>query len=84
MPNSLYITSLEPGSGKAIAAIGFMDQLAGRLKNVGVFRPIGAGDSGPDRIITLLSSLYHGEFPEGGGCGVPLEDARLTRWGIAP
>ena len=76
MANSLYITSLEPRGGKAIAALGFMDQLAGHLKNVGVFRPIIADDCGPDRLITLLRSLYHGEFPEGGGCGVPLDEAR--------
>ena len=76
MPKSLYITSLEPQGGKAIAAVGFMDQLAGHLKNVGVFRPITTDECRPDRIITLLRSLYHGEFPEGGGCGVPLEEAR--------
>ena len=76
MSNSLYITSLEPRSGKAIAALGFMEQLAGHLKSVGVFRPISADECGPDRIITLLKSLYHGEFPEGGGCGVPLDEAR--------
>jgi phosphate acetyltransferase len=75
MPNSLYITSLEPQSGKAIAAVGFMEQLAGHLTNVGVFRPIGAGE-GPDRILGLLGSLYHGEFPDGGGCGVTFDEAQ--------
>lgn len=76
MPKSLYITSLEPQSGKAIAAVGFMEQLTGHLKSVGVFRPIGMDECGGDRLISLLKSLYHGEFPEGGGCGVPLDEAR--------
>jgi phosphate acetyltransferase len=76
MSKSLYITSLEPQSGKAIVALGFMEQLTGHLKSVGVFRPIGREECGADRVISLLKSLYHGEFPEGGGCGVPLEEAR--------
>ena len=76
MSHSLYITSLEPQSGKAIAAVGFMEQLAGHLKSVGVFRPIGREECGDDRVIALLKSLYHGEFSEGGGCGVPLDEAR--------
>jgi len=75
MSKSLYITSLEPQSGKAIVALGFMEQLTGHLKSVGVFRPIGREECGADRVISLLKSLYHGEFPEGGGCGVPLEEA---------
>jgi phosphate acetyltransferase len=77
MPKSLYITSLEPQSGKAIAAVGFMEQLTGHLKSVGVFRPIGMDECGDDRLISLLKSLYHGEFPEGGGCGIPLDEARV-------
>jgi phosphate acetyltransferase len=76
MPKSLYITSLEPRSGKAIAAVGFMEQLAGHLKRVGVFRPIGMDECGPDRIVNLLRSLYHGQFPEGSGCGSSLDEAR--------
>jgi phosphate acetyltransferase len=76
MPKSLYITSLEPQSGKTIAAVGFMEQLTGHLKSVGVFRPIGREECGTDSVFALLGTLYHGEFPEGGGCGVPLDKAR--------
>lgn len=75
MPKSLYITSLEPQSGKTIAAVGFMEQLTGHLKSVGVFRPIGRQGC-DDPVFALLGTLYHGEFPEGGGCGVPLDEAR--------
>jgi phosphate acetyltransferase len=40
MHKSLYITSLEPGRGKTIVALGFMEQLSGRLGSVGLFRPV--------------------------------------------
>jgi len=53
-----------------------MEQLTGHLKNVGVFRPVGMDESGPDRIVSLLRSLYHAEFPEGSGCGAPLSEVR--------
>jgi phosphate acetyltransferase len=76
MSKSLYITSLEPQSGKAIAAVGFMEQLTGHLKSVGVFRPVSMDESGLDRIVNLLRSLYHAEFPEGSGCGLSLAEAR--------
>jgi len=79
MPNSLYVTALEPQSGKTIAALGFMEQLSGRLKNVGVFRPIIADDCGPDRVITLLKALYHGQPPAGGECGIALEEVIIPK-----
>jgi phosphate acetyltransferase len=63
MHKSLYITSLEAGSGKAVVALGFMEQLSGRLGSVGLFRPVIAEDSGQDRIITLLSERYHLTLP---------------------
>lgn len=76
MANSLYITNLEPASGKAIVSLGFMEQLSGHIKNVGVFRPLIADECGPDRILKLLKALYHGQFPSGGECGVTLDEAR--------
>ncbi len=76
MPKSLYITSVEPQSGKAIAALGFMEQLTGRLKTVGVFRPVTADDCGKDRVIRLLNALYHGEHPACCECGVAVSEAR--------
>ena len=63
MLKSLYITSLEPESGKTIVALGFMEQLSGRLGRVSVFRPVIGEGSDPDRIITLLTDLYHLTFP---------------------
>jgi phosphate acetyltransferase len=59
---SLYIAGLEPGSGKMIAALGFMEHLAGLLKRVSVFRPVIFDDSAPDRLIALATDLYRLAF----------------------
>jgi phosphate acetyltransferase len=75
MSMSLYITSLEPRSGKTIVALGFMEQLSGRLKNVGVFRPVIAESGGPDRLLRLLTDLYHLPFPVEDQYGVVMEAA---------
>lgn len=75
MSKSLYITSLEPGSGKTIVALGFMEQLSGRLKSVGVFRPVIAEGTGPDRLITFMSDLYHLPIPLADQYGVRMEAA---------
>ncbi len=64
MAKSLYIAGLEPESGKAIAALGFMEQLCGRLKSVSVFRPVVFEERGPDRLISLLTDFYSLPFPQ--------------------
>ncbi len=75
MSKSLYITSLEPGSGKTIIALGFMEQLSGHLKSVGVFRPVIAEGTGPDRLITFMSDLYHLPIPLSDQYGVTMDVA---------
>jgi len=75
MSKSLYITSLEPGSGKSIVALGFMEQLSGRLKSVGVFRPVITEGSGSDRLIKLMTDLYHLPFRAEDQYGVTMETA---------
>jgi BioD-like phosphotransacetylase family protein len=47
MSKSLYITSLEGQSGKAVAALAFMEQLSGQVGSVSLFRPAVSG--APDR-----------------------------------
>ena len=37
---NLYVTAMEPQSGKSIAALGLMELLAGRVDRLGFFRPI--------------------------------------------
>ena len=76
MLKSLYIAGLEPGSGKAIAALAFMDQLSGRLKNVCLFRPVLFDDSGPDKLISLVRELYHLPLPAEDMYGVKIGAAR--------
>ena len=63
MSKSLYITSLEAGSGKAVVALGLMEQISARFRSVGLFRPVIAEDKGPDRFITLMTERYHLAFP---------------------
>jgi phosphate acetyltransferase len=75
MSKSLYITSLEPGSGKTIVALGFMEQLSGRLKSVGLFRPVIAEGTGPDRLLAFMSGLYHLPIPLADQYGVKMEAA---------
>jgi phosphate acetyltransferase len=74
MLKSLYITSLEPESGKTIVALGFMEQLSGRLKNVGVFRPV-IPESRKDRFITLMKDRYHLPFSVEDLSGVTMDTA---------
>jgi len=75
MSKSLYITGLEPRSGKSVVALGFMEQLSGRLKSVGVFRPVIAEGGGPDQLITLLTEQYHLSLPAEDQYGVTMETA---------
>jgi len=75
MPKSLYITSSEPESGKTIVALGLMEQLSGRLKRVGVFRPVIVQGGGPDRLIKLMTDLYRLPFPAEDQYGVTMDTA---------
>jgi phosphate acetyltransferase len=74
--NSLYIAGLEPGSGKALTALGFMEELSGRLKRVCVFRPVIFDDSGPDRLTALVTGLYRSPLPAEDLYGVTIKAAR--------
>jgi len=76
MAKSLFITSMEAQSGKTPVALGFMEQLSGRLKSVSVFRPVISEGSGPDRLIALMTDLYHFRFPAEDLYGVTYDAAR--------
>src|SRR5512144_1842000 len=75
MPKSIYITSLEPGSGKAVVALGFMEQLSLRFEKVGIFRPVIEGGSAADRIIELMAAQYRIPLPTGDLSGVTMAEA---------
>ncbi len=58
MANSLYIASIEPRSGKSVVALGIMEMLSRRVRQMGYFRPIIATDSRPDNNIELIRQRY--------------------------
>jgi len=76
MVKSLYITSLEQESGKAVAAVGLMEQLCGHFKGVSVFRPVITEGSSPDNLIAIMTELYHLPFAAEELYGVTYEVAQ--------
>jgi phosphate acetyltransferase len=58
VPQSLYVTGMEPGSGKSVVALGLMEALAARAQHAGFYRPIVASESERDPQIELIRSRY--------------------------
>ncbi len=75
MYKSIYITGLEPGSGKAVVALGFMEQISARFGTVGLFRPVITEGGCPDRFIALMTERYRLTFPPEDMYGVTMETA---------
>lgn len=64
MSNNLYITAVEPQSGKATVTLGIMEFLVRNLGRVAFFRPIVNVKKGKqDRVIKLISSHFKLETP---------------------
>ncbi len=61
MTNSIYLTTIEPYSGKSLVSLGIMELLLRRTPNVGVFRPVieVPPDKGCDKNIELLITYYN-------------------------
>jgi phosphate acetyltransferase len=57
MERNVYLTAIEPGSGKSAVALGAMEALAS-VGRVGYFRPIVAGGDQPDNDIELIRQRY--------------------------
>jgi phosphate acetyltransferase len=57
MERNVYLTAIEPGSGKSAVALGVMEALAS-LGRVGYFRPIVAGGEQRDNDIELIRLRY--------------------------
>jgi phosphate acetyltransferase len=57
MDRNVYLTAIEPGSGKSAVALGVMEALAS-LGRVGYFRPIIASGERPDNDIELIRRRY--------------------------
>jgi phosphate acetyltransferase len=57
MERNVYLTAIEPGSGKSAVALGVMEALAS-VGRVGYFRPIVASGDQPDNDIELIRRRY--------------------------
>jgi phosphate acetyltransferase len=55
---NLYITAMEPQSGKSVVALGLMELLSPRVERLGFFRPIVPSGDGPDPQIDLIRRRY--------------------------
>ncbi|MEA5508310.1 phosphate acetyltransferase [Crocosphaera sp. UHCC 0190] len=64
MTNSLYISTIEPRSGKSLIALGIMELILRKTTKVGFFRPIIQDpiDDQPDKHIDLI--LSHFKLPQ--------------------
>jgi phosphate acetyltransferase len=58
MARSVYLTAVEPGSGKSAVALGLMELLCGRMGRVGYLRPVIGSDGAPDNDIELIRRRY--------------------------
>ncbi len=59
MATSLYIAAIAPGSGKSVVALGLMELLSRRIRQVGYFRPIVHSAEVPDNNIRLIKSHFN-------------------------
>jgi phosphate acetyltransferase len=60
MARNLYITAMEPQSGKSVVALGVMELLKPRVERLGFFRPI-VPSAEPDPQIELIRQRYQVE-----------------------
>jgi phosphate acetyltransferase len=76
MPESLYIASLEPNSGKLVITLGVMEMLSRQVDRLGFFRPISPGPAGNDSHIRLLDGRFSLSLQAERMVGVTPEQAR--------
>jgi len=79
--NSLYITSLEAQSGKAVVAFACMEHWSGRVERLSLFRPVVSANVGSDTLIQLMIDLYSLPFSPEEMYGVTLADAQALLGG---
>jgi len=58
LARNLYITAMEPQSGKSVVALGLMELLSTRVQRLGFFRPIVPSGTEPDPEIELIRRRY--------------------------
>ena len=65
MARSVYVTALEPQSGKSIVALGLVEMFSARSGEVGFFRPIVPSAPETDVQIELMRERYGVEAEHG-------------------
>jgi phosphate acetyltransferase len=70
---SIYVASPEGYTGKSSIALGLVDLLVGRVKRVGVFRPVARTDAGRDSVLELLLNVDGVDVPYENCVGVHYE-----------
>ena len=58
MATALYLTALEPDTGRSLVALGLMELLTGQRRRVGYFRPVVAGSAAQDDRLALITGRY--------------------------
>jgi phosphate acetyltransferase len=58
LTRKLYVTAMEPQSGKSVVALGLMELLSARVERLGFFRPIVPSSDEPDAQIELIRRRY--------------------------
>lgn len=76
MADSLYIGSLERGSGKLVVTLGVMEQISRRVERLGFFRPVVPGDGSFDNDIDLIKHRYQINLRTDQMVGITHEQAR--------
>lgn len=73
---AVYLTSLEPESGKSLVAVGVMELLSRQVNRIGYFRPVVAAGSEPDDTIEMFRSHYRLRQSYDESFGVVSDEAR--------
>lgn len=76
MSTNLYITSMEPRSGKSVILLGVMEMLSRRIRQIGFFRPVIQSSPELDNDIQLVVSRYNPKLSQADAYGVSHEEAQ--------
>lgn len=76
MPDSVYIASAAPRSGKTLITLGVMQLLSGRGRRASLFRPVVRSSEVPDALTALIMERYGLDLPYESIYGCTAEVAR--------
>ncbi|MBM3295253.1 MAG: phosphate acetyltransferase [Candidatus Aminicenantes bacterium] len=76
MNKNVYITAMEPRSGKSLVLLGMMELLSRRVHNIGIFRPIIKAGECPDIYLELAMTRYKLKFQKEELYGFTHQEAR--------